>query len=232
MTKQKCLVLGASGLIGSAVVQEFGEHGFEVWQSSRSKESPSARQVKLVGNADSDSEKIRSLPKFESVVWAQGTNTNDSILDFSEDLFSSILHANLGFVVSTLGSLLKHEKIESGARLFVVSSIWQEAARDNKLSYMVSKSAISGLIKSVAIDLAGRNILVNAVLPGVLDSPMTRRMLDADQIARVEGRTGFGRLISPTEVAKAILFLCSAQNLCITGQSIVADLGFTNVRQV
>jgi NAD(P)-dependent dehydrogenase (short-subunit alcohol dehydrogenase family) len=138
----------------------------------------------------------------------------------------------LGFVVSTLGSLLKHEKIESGARLCVVSSIWQEAARDNKLSYMVSKSAISGLIKSVAIDLAGRNILVNAVLPGVLDSPMTRRMLDADQIARVEGRTGFGRLISPTEVAKAILFLCSAQNLCITGQSIVADLGFTNVRQV
>jgi len=232
MANQKCLVLGASGVIGSAVVREFGKCSFEVWESSRSKESLSARQVKLVGNADLDREKIPSLPKFDAVVWAQGMNANDSIVDFSEERFSNIMQANLGFVVSTLVSLLKHQKIESGAKLCVVSSIWQEAARDNKLSYMISKSALSGLIKSVAVDLAGRNIFVNAILPGVLDSPMTRSVLDAHQIAQVEGRTGFGRLISPAEVAKAVHFLCSAQNMCITGQSIVADLGFTNVRQI
>jgi NAD(P)-dependent dehydrogenase (short-subunit alcohol dehydrogenase family) len=114
----------------------------------------------------------------------------------------------------------------------IVSSVWQDAIRPNKLSYAVSKAALNGLLKSVALDLSDRKIFVNAVLPGVIDTSMTRGVLSGEQIVAVQGRTGFGRLVRPEELADVIYFLCSESNNCISGQSIVADLGFTNVRPV
>jgi NAD(P)-dependent dehydrogenase (short-subunit alcohol dehydrogenase family) len=114
----------------------------------------------------------------------------------------------------------------------IVSSVWQDAIRPNKLSYAVSKAALNGLLKSVALDLSDRKIFVNAVLPGVIDTSMTRGVLSDEQILAVQGRTGFGRLVQPEELAEVIYFLCSESNNCISGQSIFADLGFTNVRPV
>jgi hypothetical protein len=131
-----------------------------------------------------------------------------------------------------MSSLLASKKITNGARLCVVSSIWQQAIRTNKLSYSITKSALSGLVQSAALDLADQNILVNAVLPGVLDTPMTRSVLSSEQIDSVASRTGFARLVTPQEVAALCHFLCSEANTALTGQSLVADLGFSNVRPV
>ena len=114
----------------------------------------------------------------------------------------------------------------------IVSSIWQDAIRPNKLSYAVSKAALNGLVKSVALDLAEKEIFVNAVMPGVIDTPMTRGVLTDDQVIAVQSRTGFGRLVQSEELAAVIYFLCSDSNKCVTGQSIVADLGFANVRPI
>jgi NAD(P)-dependent dehydrogenase (short-subunit alcohol dehydrogenase family) len=159
-------------------------------------------------------------------------NLNDNITDVEDGAFAELMQANVGFVVSTMSSLLASKKISNGARLCVISSIWQQAIRPNKLSYSITKSALSGLVQSAALDLAGQNILVNAVLPGVLDTPMTRSVLSNDQIKSVASRTGFARLVSPQEVAVLCHFVCSEANTTLTGQSLVADLGFSNVRPV
>ena len=134
--------------------------------------------------------------------------------------------------LSKMELIMFSKKITNGARLCLVSSIWQHAIRSNKLSYSISKSALSGLVQSAALDLANQNILVNAVLPGVLDTPMTRSVLSIDQINSVASRTGFARLVTPQEVAALCHFLCSEANTALTGQSLVADLGFSNVRPV
>ncbi|NBO55741.1 MAG: SDR family oxidoreductase, partial [Actinobacteria bacterium] len=146
--------------------------------------------------------------------------------------FDQLINANVRFVAATLSTLLSLNKLTSGSKLCVVSSIWQDAIRPNKLSYAVSKAALNGLVKSVALDLADKEIFVNAVLPGVIDTPMTRSVLSDGQVVNVQNRTGFARLVQPNELAELIFFLCSDANGCVTGQSIVADLGFANVRPV
>ena len=232
MTDKKCLVVGASGAIGSAVVEQFVQNKFQVWTSSRSISANGNQQLQLLGKSEADRKSLQDAPTFDAVIWAQGANLNDNITDVEDDVFAELMQANVGFVVSTMSSLLASKKISNGARLCVISSIWQQAIRPNKLSYSITKSALSGLVQSAALDLADQNILVNAILPGVLDTPMTRSVLSNDQIKSVASRTGFARLVTPQEVAVLCHFVCSEANTTLTGQSLVADLGFSNVRPV
>jgi NAD(P)-dependent dehydrogenase (short-subunit alcohol dehydrogenase family) len=112
----------------------------------------------------------------------------------------------------------------------MVSSIWQERARGNKLSYTVTKAAVGGLVRSASVDLGEQGHLVNGVLPGVLDTPMTAANLAPEQIAAVANMTPLGRLPDLDTLAELICFLCSPENNSITGQSIAVDLGMSNVR--
>ncbi len=120
----------------------------------------------------------------------------------------------------------------SGARLTVVSSIWQERARAHKLSYTVTKAAIGGLVRSAAVDLGAEGHLVNGVLPGVLDTPMTAANLSPDQLTAIKGKTTLDRLPDLASVADLICFLCSAENTSISGQSIAVDLGMSNAHLI
>ena len=232
MTNKTCLVIGGSGAIGSAVVEQFVQNKFQVWTSSRSVSTNVKQQIQLLGKSKADHKSLQDAPTFDAVVWAQGANLNDNITDVDDEAFAELMQANVGFVVSTMSSLLDSKKITNGARLCVISSIWQQAIRPNKLSYSITKSALSGLVQSAALDLADQNILVNAILPGVLDTPMTRSVLSSEQINSVATRTGFARLVTPQEVAVLCHFVCSEANTTLTGQSLVADLGFSNVRPV
>ncbi|MHB1678846.1 MAG: SDR family oxidoreductase, partial [Sulfuriferula sp.] len=83
---------------------------------------------------------------------------------------------------------------------------------------------------SAAADLAAEGHLVNAILPGALDTPMTRHNLTSEQIGRLTGATQFGRLPQLEDVSKLAYYLCSEENTGITGQFIAADLGFSHVR--
>lgn len=232
MTSKRCLVFGGFGAIGSAVALEFEKNSFEVWRTSRSSRVNEPKSIVAVGESAVDATSFDSLPQFDAVVWAQGSNLNDSISEFKAENLDELLNSNVKFVASTLATLISQNKVMSGAKMCIISSVWQDAIRPNKLSYAVSKAALNGLLKSVALDLSERKIFVNAVLPGVIDTSMTRGVLSDEQILAVQGRTGFGRLVQPEELAEVIYFLCSESNNCISGQSIVADLGFTNVRPV
>lgn len=168
----------------------------------------------------------------DAVVWAQGTNVNDSVLEFDLAAHLEVLNANCVFVAATLAELLRMNLLRDGARLCVISSIWQTIARERKFSYTVSKAALAGLVHSAAADLASRGMLINAVLPSVTDTAMTRAMLNQEQIDRFTSATGFERLTSLDDVASTVVFLCSERNTGVTGQSIAVDLGYTTVRRV
>jgi NAD(P)-dependent dehydrogenase (short-subunit alcohol dehydrogenase family) len=228
----RALIIGASGTLGGSIVKAFTDATFEVWSSGRSPQDEIQNHLTLVGETVPDLNCLKSAPDFDVVVWAQGVNRNDSIQTVSGRDFEEVFNANVGFIVSTLNSLLESKSLQSNARLCVISSIWQEVIRPNKLSYSVSKAAIEALVKSCAVDLARSGYLVNAVLPGVIETPMTRSVLSSEEIERVEAATGFDRLVSPAEIAQTVLFLCSNKNTAITGQSIIVDLGFSNVRPI
>ena len=115
--------------------------------------------------------------------------------------------------------------------MVIISSIWEEFTKENKLSYTISKTALSGLVKNIAYDLSSKNILINNVLPGVIDNEMSRKALSETQINNIKNYMNFGRLITLDDVYKTVKFLVT-DNSGITGQSIKVDLGFTNIKKI
>jgi NAD(P)-dependent dehydrogenase (short-subunit alcohol dehydrogenase family) len=138
-----------------------------------------------------------------------------------------MIDANVSFILNTLHYLLNNNKINNSAKMVIISSIWEESTRPNKLSYTISKSALSGLVKNISYDLSSRNILINNVLPGVIDNEMSRKALSEEKFNYVKNYMNFNRLITLNDVYKTIKFLV-IDNTGITGQSIKVDLGFTD----
>ncbi len=193
----KVLIFGSNGSIGSFLKQRFEQN-----------------HTVVCGPRNS----CRNLPQCDVVLWCQGVNTSDSIQKLDYARYEYVMDGNLHFVTRSLSSLLSENKINDGARLCVISSIWQEHARPDKFSYMVSKSALRGLVQSVAVDLLDRNIFINAILPGPLDTPMTRMHLSSEQIQNLPG------LVNINDIYHIIDYLCF-KNSSMTGQCIKVDCG-------
>jgi NAD(P)-dependent dehydrogenase (short-subunit alcohol dehydrogenase family) len=233
---ERLLLFGASGAIGGAILDAAVARGWHVTAVSRSRPDTAPDGVSWIAadplDASFSADTLATGNPYTSVCWAQGANLNDSVYDVSAESHLAIYNANCTYILVTMQALLQARLLEHGSRLCVISSIWQELARQNKLSYCMSKAALKGLVLSAAADLAKDGHLINAVLPGALDTPMTRRKLSAEQIRRLEDATKFGTLPQLGDVASLVCYLCGAGNTGITGQFIAADLGFSHVRIV
>jgi len=234
---ERLLLFGASGAIGSSIMEMALGRGWEVTAVGRkapdTKDSAHSKARWIVADplaAGFDKEHLRGEQPYASVCWAQGTNCNDSVYDMDAARHQEVYDANCTYILVTLQALLTGGMLEQGSRLCVISSIWQEMARQNKLSYCMSKAALRGLVLSAAADLAKDGHCINAVLPGALDTPMTRKNLTAEQMQRIEGGTLFGALPKLEDVARTVCHLCSHESTGVTGQFIAVDLGYSNVR--
>jgi hypothetical protein len=236
--EDRLLLFGASGAIGGAILDAAVAHGWQVTAVSRhgaagTETRKGVRWIEVDPLATGFSaDSLATERPYTSVCWAQGANRNDSVYDVDAESHLTIYNANCTYILVTLQALLKAKLLARASRLCVISSIWQEMARQNKLSYCVSKAALRGLVLSAAADLAKDGHLINAVLPGALDTPMTRANLSMEQIGRLEGATQFGALSQLGDVASLVCYLCGAGNTGITGQFIAADLGYSRVRIV
>jgi len=233
------LVFGASGAIGKTICDSAAAKDWTVVGVARTPgEAGPAAQSRRVSydpfqGADLPSVLGETARPFDAVIWAQGANLTDSVFDVEIDAHLELYKANCLYVLISLRQLLDAGLLSpDGARLCVISSIWQERARQTKLSYTMTKAAVGGLVRSAAVDLARDGHLINAVLPGALDTPMTYANLSPAQLGVIEGATLFNRLSSADTVADLVTFLCSKQNNSLSGQSIAVDLGFSNVRLV
>lgn len=227
-------VFGATGAIGHAICLWHQARGHDVVAIGRATTAP-ARTAGVrwiswdIGSSNRLVDALQTC-KLNAVVWAQGINFNDNIYSFDIEEHRRIYDANVLFVLCSLQALLKGELLAPSARLCVISSIWQNIAKQNKMSYAITKSALQGVVQSLAIDLGSSGILINAVLPGALDTPMTRANLSAEQISRLEQMSPLGSLPSLDDVCNLVGFLCSEANTGITGQFVAADRGFSHAR--
>lgn len=218
------LVVGGFGGLGAAISERLSADGCRVLRSSRTPRSETADAIVLDGSSISD------LPVLDVVVWAHGINVNDAVDTFEDDDLTRLLDVNVVLVARQLRELLAAGRLRDGSAVVVISSMWEQVARPGKFSYTISKAAVGGLVRAAAADLAPRGIRVNAVLPGVVDTAMTRAMLSSDQVAGVESATGAGRMVDLQDVASVVSSFASVTNTGMTGQSVVVDLGFTVVR--
>ena len=235
-TRKNILVFGASGSIGSHILQRFRsekEHYHCIGTTSKSRDDqdesndpPALYHVSIYDHYDT----LNKFDSIDGIVWAQGYNCNDNIYNFSGEEFITSVQVNIRFIMTTLSYLLKNNKIRTGAKMVIISSIMENITRENKLSYTITKSALSGLVKNLSYDLAKTGILINNVLPGVIDNPMTRQTLTSSEMTYLQNYMPFERLVSLDDVFNTVKFLL-IENTGITGQSITVDLGFSNIRK-
>jgi NAD(P)-dependent dehydrogenase (short-subunit alcohol dehydrogenase family) len=222
----RVLVFGASGALGSEIAKLLAAGGATVIRAGRT------AKADVSTNEPNWASKLASQGKVSGVVWAQGTNSAGTILTTTAEQLSESFESNVSYIMTTLQALVEAKALANPARTVVLSSIWQEHARDKKFAYVTTKAALSGLVKSAAIDLADHGIAMNAVLPGVIDTPMTRANLSAEQIERVEASSLGGKLAKPESIASAVEWLLSEKSGGLNGQFITVDQGWTINRNV
>ena len=224
------LLFGAGGALGSAIGAHLLGQGFTLHTAGGSTLPGAASHHPLSYDAPVEASTFAGLPSLDAVIWAQGLNCSDTVASFKSADLQRLLQGNVLFVASSIQALLAAGRLRMGCRLVVVSSIWQLESRPGKFSYTVSKAALQGLVKSCALDLGPRGIVINAVLPGVVDTPMTRAHLSAEQIAAITAQSALGRLPQPADIAEAVGFLASSANRVITGQFLTVDAGFIGLK--
>jgi NAD(P)-dependent dehydrogenase (short-subunit alcohol dehydrogenase family) len=231
----RVLVFGASGAIGGAISKTFAQNNWEVVAVSRKSRVAGESELRAICydpfTSDGRNEDVfDSGAPYSAVCWAQGRNATDNVFNVQISEHLEVYKANCLFILDTLRLLLERRLLAPSARLCIISSIWANIARQDKLSYCITKSALRGLVLSASADLAKDGIMINAVLPGALDTPMTRQNLSTEQIDSISSSTYFNRLPTLDDVASLSYYLCSPNNTGITGQFIAADLGFSHVR--
>ncbi len=219
------LILGATGSIGNFIYNNFKEDEQYNVIGTSSKETDN---YLFVNNDNLD--KLSEINNLDIIIWCQGYNFNDNIFNFNEDEYLKIMNINVLFIIKTLNYLLSNNKVNDNCKMVIISSIWEKFARNNKLSYSISKSALSGLVKSLSYDLSSKNILINNVLPGVIDNEMTRKTLNEKHLMYIQKYLNFDRMINLDDVYKTVKFL-TVDNTGVTGESICVDLGFTKIRK-
>jgi NAD(P)-dependent dehydrogenase (short-subunit alcohol dehydrogenase family) len=152
------------------------------------------------------------------------------IEDSKEEDWDSVLGTNL----KGIWLCLKHEitlmKNVIGASIVNCSSVAGLKGFDSSSVYVASKHGVIGLTKTVAIETAKNGIRVNAVCPGVIETPMIDRLMNSDKSIRsnYENMSLLKRLGKPDEIADAVLFLLSNKSSFITGTTLVVDGGLIN----
>ena len=225
----KLLIFGGTGVLGNAIADKFKAQGYKVIYGVRTLTNPGEQfQLPITDGPVPD---LLKGELFDTVVFAQGANNNDSVINHANDDLNRLFEANVSFISQTTQALLLHNLIKQRGKIVILSSFWEQITRQEKMSYTVTKAAVGGLVRSMAVDLGNaKGILVNGLLPGVVDSPMARGLLKPAQIENVQAQTPGQKMIVPQDVANAAYLLGCEDNTAISGQSLFVDYGFTIAR--
>jgi len=158
-----------------------------------------------------------------------GVNIVSEAIEIDNDDFIEIQKINVHgpfLLAKAFGTKMIEKK---WGRIVNVASIWSIVTRSGRLSYSTSKMALLGLNKTLAVEWAKHNVLVNCVSPGFTLTELTATTNTKEELKIIENTIPQNRLALPEEIAKCVLFLSSDLNTYITGQNIAIDGGYTAI---
>lgn len=212
---------GGSRGIGETIKKMFLQEGIDVIAPSREELDLSSK-----GSIRSYLQKNRRLQP-DIFIHCAGINELADIEEVSQELLERVFQVNYYAPVELLKHFCVPMKTKQWGRIVFLSSLYAIVSKERRIAYSSSKSALNGLTKTLALELAKDNILVNEIAPGYVMTDMTRKNLSAEEIQAIENNIPTGRFQTKEDITYLTAFLCSEQNKSITGQLIAVDGGFT-----
>ena len=188
----------------------------------------SKRTILLGADATSDSflEKLDALPPLDILVNNLGTNVPRLMEEVDDAVLDSMIDLNIRATYRISRAVVR--RMNPDGRVINITSQMGHVGSARRTVYCMTKHAIEGLTKAMAIELAPRGIKVNSVAPTFVETELTRPMLaDPDFAGFVKRMIPLGQLADVEDVARAVVFLAGPGGRMITGQSLIVDGGWT-----
>jgi NAD(P)-dependent dehydrogenase (short-subunit alcohol dehydrogenase family) len=240
------MVTGAGTGIGAGIASGFAEAGADLVLMGRRLDplQETARQVESFGRKATvivcdltDRTELRrhvaSLPFLDILVNNAGTSIPEPLLEVTDASLDSMINLNVTalFIASQAAArkmLDTPDRKERGGAIVNISSQMGHVGAANRTVYCMTKHAVEGLTKAMAIELAPHRIRVNSVGPTLVDTPLARRVVDTpDKRSYFESRIPLGTLARVEDIVAAALYLASPAAAMVTGAHLLVDGGWT-----
>ncbi len=239
----KCaLVTGASGGLGSAIARTLYNAGAKVALSG-TREEPLKKLAAELGDRAfvtpanlSDPESVAALPKaatdamggIDILVNNAGITRDNISMRLKDEDWDDVMQVNLKAAFKLTQGVMRGMMKNRSGRIINITSIVGVTGNPGQVNYAASKAGMIGMSKSFAHELASRNITVNCIAPGFIESPMTDELTE-DQKSSLLANVPAGRLGRGEEVAAGVLYLASDEAEYVTGQTLHINGGMAMI---
>lgn len=241
LSDQIALVTGASRGIGQAIAQALGAEQATIIGTATSATGADSISARLRENGIKGTGMVLNVAEPESVascikqiideyaapdilVNNAGITRDNLLMMMKDDQWDDIINTNLSSVFRMSKAVIRPMMKKRNGRIINISSVVGATGNAGQTNYAASKAGLLGFSKSLAREIGSRNITVNTVAPGFIDTDMTRELVEEQRDALTQ-QIPLGRLGSADEVAAAVLFLASPAAAYITGETIHVNGG-------
>jgi 3-oxoacyl-[acyl-carrier protein] reductase len=233
------LVTGASRGIGKAIAEQLAANGATVIGTATTDNGADAISAYLKDSGGkgmclnvTDNDSVAAVIKqvaadFGAVsilVNNAGITKDNLLMMMKEDQWDDVINTNLTSVYRLSKSVLRSMMKARKGRIINIASVVGSTGNPGQTNYAATKAGLLGFTKSLAREIGSRNITVNAVAPGFIDTDMTRELGDEQRDALI-GQIPLNRLGDPADIANAVVFLASQQAAYITGETLHVNGG-------
>ena len=237
------LITGGSRGIGKAIAEEFAKHSYHLvinYVSDKTDLEGLKAHFKGLGASDvlfvktdvTNFESCENMVKMavekfgrvDALVNNAGITKDGLLMRMKEEDFEQVININLKGTFNVTRNVVPYMVKQKSGRIVNIASVVGVVGNAGQANYAASKAGIIGFTKTLAKELASRNILANAVAPGFIETDMTSVLSDSVKES-IHSQIPLKRMGSATEVAKVVYFLCSEDSSYITGQTIHIDGG-------
>ncbi len=237
-SKKTALVTGASRGIGAAIAQRLAADGFHVVGTATSA-AVAAQISDALGDSGSgavlvlqDADSVQSLLQHVSeqteapqvLINNAGITRDNLLLRMSEEEWTEVVDTNLHGLFRVTKAVLRGMLKARWGRIVNVGSVVARMGNPGQSNYVASKAAIEGFTRSLAMEVASRNITVNTIAPGFIGTDMTAELTEEQQALMLE-RIPLGRMGDPEDVAAAVAYLVSDEAGYVTAQTLHVNGG-------
>jgi len=243
LTGKTALVTGASGGIGGAIAKALHGQGAKVVLSGTRAEALEAVKAQLGGNAFiatanlSDIASVEALPKaaeeaagspIDILVNNAGITKDNLFMRMKDEEWDQVIAVNLTAAFRLSRAVLRGMMKKRWGRIIQITSVVGATGNPGQGNYAAAKAGLVGMTKSLAAEVASRNITVNAVAPGFIQTAMTDVLADTYK-EMIATRIPVGRMGVPAEIAAAVVYLASEEAAYVTGETIQVNGGMVMI---